>query len=73
MNKNLLQRLLFDKPTLNHGRSPEETWANYMGNKAIGRSDKAFKWDNFIYEGMFPPKGFITDYKQYLTNTYSNL
>lgn len=53
-----------------HGKSPEETWANYMGAKAADMSWKKFLFDNWEREDILPPRGFIRDYKQYLTSTY---
>lgn len=62
----------FNLNPFEHGRFPEETWANYMGNKAQGRSNFGYYLDNFAREIMFPPKGFIRDYKNYLRDTYGN-
>lgn len=60
----------FMRSLLSHGRSPEESWANYMGAKAIGLTDKQYPQFNFSIELMRPPKGFIEDYKTYLSDTY---
>lgn len=72
MKRNQLQKNFLSKQGLNHGKYPEETWANYMGAKAAGWNDLHFKLDNLSREGILPPKGFISDYKQYLTDTYSS-
>ena len=55
-----------------HGRFPEETWANYLGAKATGKSKPGYMFDNFARELILPPKGFIKDYKTYLSSTYRN-
>lgn len=50
-----------------HGRSPEETWANYMGYNAGGVDPvKPFTDYNIEREGIPPPRGFISDYEDYL-------
>lgn len=54
-----------------HGKSPEETWANYMGSKATNMSWNDFRYDNAHREGIYPPIGFIKDYKQHLIDTYN--
>lgn len=50
-----------------HGRSPEETWANYMGYNA-GGGDPVMPFTNYNIgkEGIAPPRGFISDYENYL-------
>ena len=57
-----------------HGRNPEETWANYMGEKARGASKISYYLDNYLMEGVNPltTRNFIRDYKQYLTKTYNH-
>lgn len=50
-----------------HGRSPEETWANYMGYNAGGKDPvMSFTDYNIEREGITPPRGFISDYEDYL-------
>lgn len=54
---------------LAHGRYPEEHYANFMGAKVSGRN---FILDSFGRELNLTPKGFIQDYRKYLSNTYQN-
>ncbi len=55
-----------------HGKYPEETWANYIGAKLAGKSDLRYKIENYLSEGIFPPKGFLGDYYDYLQHGYWN-
>lgn len=54
-----------------HGKSPEETYANYIGLKGILR-DQDIDKINYNKEGIKPPKGFISDYESYLIKTPIN-
>lgn len=55
-----------------HGRSPEETWANYMGYNAGGGDPvMSFTDYNIKKEGIPPPRGFISDYENYLKSLSS--
>lgn len=56
----------------NHGKHPEETWANYMGSIAAKQDWNTYIRDNYSREGIYPPIGFIDDYKKYLNNLYLN-
>lgn len=59
----------FMKARKKHGKSPEETWANYMGAKSVDALDN-FNAYNKLAETIEPPKGFIEDYENYLSNMY---
>ena len=68
ISKKYYNRFIFGP--LAHGRFPEEHYANFMGAKASGRN---FIVDNFDRELNLTPKGFIQDYRKYLSDTYSNI
>ena len=55
-----------------HGIFPEEHVANYMESQALNQSKSQYLIDNFLKESIIPPKGFIEDYLQYLSNDVRN-
>ena len=66
-------RNYFMASLLPHGRFPEEHWANYLGSKAVGENSTQYAMVNLSNELSLPPKGFLRDYQQYLSNTYKPL